>query len=79
MKETLYKSNIKKYLDRLDSVQRESFAPIDKLIESSLEGYDLHILVMKHMNDLSKNDANSIQGLVIFNQETNAAKINGKL
>lgn len=33
---------------------------------------------MKNMSDLSKNDASSIQGLVIFNQESNSAKINGK-
>ena len=57
---------------------RESFAPIDKLIECSLEGYDLHILVMKHMTDLTKNDANSIQGLVIFNMDTSSHKVNGK-
>jgi len=78
MKETLYKTNILKYLERLDTVTRESFAPIDKLIESSLEGSDLHILVMKHMTDLSKNDANSIQGLVIFNMDTNSRQVNGK-
>ena len=78
MKESLYKSNISKYLERLDSVTRESFAPIDKLIECSLEGFDLHILVMKHINDLTKNDANSIQGLVIFNMDTNAHKVSGK-
>ena len=77
MKESLYQTNIQKYLDRLDSVQRESFAPIEKLIQASLEGYDLHILVMKNMTDLSKNDASSIQGLVIFNQESNTAKVNG--
>ena len=78
MKESLYKQNISKYLERLDVEQRESFAPIDKLIESSLNGYDLHILVMKHLTDLSKNDASSIQGLVIFNQESNTSKVNGK-
>ena len=72
MKETLYKTNILKYLERLDSVTIESFAPIDKLIESSLEGSDLHILVMKQMTDLTKNDGNSIQGLVIFNMDTNS-------
>lgn len=78
MKESLYKTNISKYLERLDGVQKESFAPLEKLIATSLEGYDLHILVMKNMTDLSKNDASSIQGLVIFNQESNAAKLNGK-
>ena len=78
MKESLYKTNISKYLERLDQVTRDSFAPIEKLIESSLEGSDLHILVMKHLTDLSKNDANSIQGLVIFNIDTNSHKINGK-
>lgn len=78
MKESLYKTNITKYLERLDDVQKESFAPIDKLISTSLEGFDLHILVMKHITDLSKNDASSIQGLVIFNLETNSAKVNGK-
>jgi hypothetical protein len=33
---------------------------------------------MKNMTDVSKNDASSIQGLVIFNQESNSAKVNGK-
>jgi hypothetical protein len=33
---------------------------------------------MKNISDLSKNDASSIQGLVIFNQESNSAKVNGK-
>jgi hypothetical protein len=78
MKESLYKSNIQKYLERLDTNQRDSFAPIDKLIQNSLDGYDLHILVMKHLTDLTKNDSDSIQGLVIFNQETNTNKVNGK-
>lgn len=78
MKESLYKANISKYLERLDSVTRESFAPIDKLIETSLDGSDLHILVMKHMTELTKNDAESIQGLVIFNVDTSTHKVNGK-
>jgi BMFP domain-containing protein YqiC len=52
MKETHFKANIVKYLEKIDEVQRESFAPIDKLIEKSLEGYDLHILVLKNLSDL---------------------------
>lgn len=78
MKESLYKTNILKYLQRLDTVTKDSFAPIDKLIECSLEGSDLHILVMKNLTDLTKNDPSSIQGLVIFNVDSNSHKINGK-
>ena len=36
------------------------------------------MLVFKNLSDLSKHDANSIQGLVIFNQESNSAKMQGK-
>ena len=78
MKESEYKQNIQAYLSRLDETQRDSFAPLDKMISNSLEGFDLHVLVLKNMTDLSKHDANSIQGLVIFNKESNASKISNK-
>lgn len=70
MKESEYKSNIQAYLNRIDATQRDSFAPLDKLISGSLDGFDLHVLVLKNMTDLSKHDASSIQGLVIFNKES---------
>ena len=79
MKETEFKKNVQTYINRLDSTQRDSFAPIDKLIKNSLDGFDLHVLVLKNMTDLSKHDVNSIQGLVIFNQESNSAKLQGNL
>jgi|TARA_B110000285_G_scaffold108174_1_gene122883 hypothetical protein len=79
MKETDFKKNVQTYINRLDSTQRDSFAPIDKLIKNSLDGFDLHVLVLKNMTDLSKHDVNSIQGLVIFNQESNSAKLQGNL
>jgi len=79
MKETDFKKNVQTYINRLDSTQRDSFAPIEKLIKNSLDGFDLHVLVLKNMTDLSKHDVNSIQGLVIFNQESNSAKLQGNL
>ena len=41
MAESSYKENVKQYLDRLDEVQRLSFAPIDALVHSSKGGIDL--------------------------------------
>jgi len=41
MAESSYKENIKQYLDRLDEVQRLSFAPIDALVNNSMGGIDL--------------------------------------
>jgi hypothetical protein len=52
MKEKELRSNLEKYLERLDEIQKHSFAPLDKLIQNALDGIDLHILVMKHKDHL---------------------------
>lgn len=52
MKEKELRSNLEKYFERLDEIQKYSFAPLDKLIQNALDGIDLHILVMKHKDHL---------------------------
>jgi len=40
----------------LDDAQKESFAPVDKLIKDSMDGFDLHILVLKDPEQASIDD-----------------------
>jgi hypothetical protein len=56
MKEKELRSNLEKYLERLDEIQKHSFAPLDKLIQNALDGIDLHIMVMKHKYHLQSKD-----------------------
>lgn len=44
--ETDYANEVSTYLARLDASQRDSFAPLDKLIANSLDGYDLTVMVL---------------------------------
>ena len=61
------------YLKRISKLQRESFGEPKRMIEKSLEGYDLHIMVMVEEGE-ENYDENSINGLVIFKQEAIAFK-----
>ena len=65
LREVDYEAQVGMYLARLDDKQRESFAPLKKLIENSLEGLDLHVITMVDHGD--KPTPESINGLVIFN------------
>jgi len=77
--EVSYKTKVKAYIDRLDEVQRDSFQTVDKMIKDSMDGFDLHILVLKDPTQASNDDDNQVKGLVIFNQESQSAKLpNGK-
>ena len=64
-----YKKSITTYLSRLDKTQHDSFAPLEKLINNSLDGYDLTIMVLAPTNKPTF-DASTIGGLVIFNQDS---------
>lgn len=64
-----YKKAIGTYLARLDQTQRDSFAPLEKLINNSFDGYDLSVMVLAPTSKDSF-DANTIGGLVIFNQDS---------
>lgn len=72
MKESDYRSNIQRYLARIDSIQRISFAPLDVMIEQSLNGCDLQILALRNQDDQPSPD--SIHGLIIFNLEPHSIK-----
>lgn len=72
LRESEYEEEVGKYLARLDLIQRESFAPLSKMIENSLEGFDLHVMTMVNEDDTPC--ADNINGLVIFNQEANQFK-----
>ena len=50
MKESDYRYNMERYLGMLDQNQKQSFAPLDKLISNSLDGSDLHVLAFKNVN-----------------------------
>lgn len=52
---------------KLDDVQRSSFAPLDRLIKESMDGFDLHVLVLKDPSEVSVDNDNLVKGLVIFN------------
>jgi hypothetical protein len=41
-----YANEVSTYLARLDASQRDSFAPLTKLIANSLDGYDLTVMVL---------------------------------
>ena len=73
IKEENYKSFVSDYLCRLDDVQKNSFAQIDQLIKNSLDGFDLQVLVLK-TSDTEVSPA-SIDGLVIFNQDSSAVRL----
>lgn len=45
-----YANEVATYLARLDPGQRDSFAPLDKLISNSLDGYDLTVMVLAPSN-----------------------------
>jgi len=75
MKEADYRYNMERYLGMLDPNQRLSFAPLDKLIKNSLDGCDLHVLAFKNVNQIDNSNPNMMQGLVIFNQDSNSFKI----
>lgn len=67
------------YLGKLDHAQRNSFAPIKRLISESMDGLDLHLLVLKDTQDIAQDNDAHIRGLVIFNQESLSAKLpNGR-
>ena len=53
-------------------MQKNSFAPLNKLIDNSLNGYDLHVITLVDAG--IKPDSQSINGLVIFNQTASAFK-----
>lgn len=55
------------YYNRLDYAQKSSFAPIDKLIQDSMDGLDLHVLVLRESEHANADDDAAIKGLVIFN------------
>jgi len=40
------------------------------MIKDSMDGFDLHILVLKDPTQASNHDDNQVKGLVIFNQES---------
>jgi hypothetical protein len=67
LSESNYRPKLEAYLSRLDSVQKNSFAPIDKLIADSMDGLDLHILVLKETQSAGDDNDDQIKGLVIFN------------
>lgn len=67
MKEKEFKQNVEKYLKKLDATQRNSFAPLDALIQNALEGLNLNVMAVKHKDNLKSKDFNHILGLVIFN------------
>jgi len=69
MKEKDYKANMEKYLDGLDDMQTSSFAPLNLLIENSMDGCDLHVLAFKTVAEKhdTSNDISKIHGLIIFN------------
>lgn len=67
-----YKDTLAKYLSRLDEVQRESFAPLDILVAHSLVGFDLQVLAL--VQEGQEPTADTIFGLVIFNEEASAIK-----
>ena len=72
LREVEYKDTIAKYLSRLDEVQRESFAPLDILVAHSLLGFDLQVLAL--VSEGHEPTAETIFGLVIFNEEASAIK-----
>ena len=77
--ESNYKQKVGEYLSKLDPAQRSSFAPLEKLIADSLDGLDLHILVLKDTKDKDAGNDAHIRGLVIFNQESLSSKLpNGR-
>ena len=51
LREVDYEKEVGKYLNRLDAVQSGSFAPLSKLIEQSLEGFDLHVMAWVTQGD----------------------------
>lgn len=79
LSESNYQQKVESYLGKLDHGQRSSFAPIHKLISDSMDGLDLHILVLKDTQDIQLDNDAHIRGLVIFNQESQSAKMpNGR-
>lgn len=79
LSESNYRSKLESYLSRLDYAQRSSFAPLDKLVADSMDGLDLHILVLKETQSAGDNNDDTIKGLVIFNQEALSGKLaNGR-
>ena len=72
LREADYEEQVGKYLLRLDCHIRESFAPLQQLVESSLEGFDLHVMTI--VDKGQDPTAENINGLIIFNQESNSFK-----
>ena len=75
MRESDLRSNLGHYLARLDDTQRNSFAPLDTLIENALDGLDVHILALRKVSELRNNDLAGIHGLIVFNQDSNSFKV----
>lgn len=50
-------------------MQKSSFAPLNLLIENSMDGCDLHVLAFKTVKEKydTTNDISKIHGLIIFN------------
>ena len=44
--EANYSAKVQNYLKRLDEAQRNSFAPFEKLMRDSVDGFDLHVMVL---------------------------------
>ena len=55
------------YLNRLDHAQKNSFAAIGKLIPDSMDGLDLHVLVLREAETAHVDNDADIKGLIIFN------------
>jgi len=51
---------------------RDSFAPVKQLVESSLEGFDLHVMTLVDKGQEPSSD--TINGLIIFNQDSHSFK-----
>ena len=74
LKESEYKETVEAYVRRLDTAQRESFAPLGRLISSSRQGFDMRVLVMTAVGDTQDLSASTIRGLVIFHQDSTPTK-----
>ena len=73
IEESNFKTFVGAYLERLDNVQKNSFAQLDQLIQNTLDGYDIHVLVL--VKELEEVKPQNIDGLVIFNQESTAVRL----
>ncbi len=67
MRESELRANLGDYLARLDATQRNSFAPLDTLIEHAMDGLDIHVLAFRKVSELRNTNLDGIHGLIVFN------------